>query len=328
MECSSWPVESVCLSNRQRVLKEELVLGHQLANQLGRVVSNGDFRSAEGLVTKILSSFSNSLSILNGNHESEEEEEELNISPIRANNITIAPPPSILELSSWDAHNAVESAASMDLRGSFKRRKKMTSHAWSRDSPDFNDDGHAWRKYGQKQIQNAIHPRSYFRCSHKYDQGCTATKQVQKLDHYPQLFRTTYYGNHTCTKSFLKAPDFFLDTTNATPTEVSNSKFMIIYNSNNSLTKIKQEQPLFSSTKNELIKSNHTTGNKLSSSDYLVSSGTGMVGPSEPISGLPSQIELDRKGMIDLGQRWDAYYLMKKFCLMNFGDECKRTWLL
>lgn len=40
--------------------------------------------------------------------------------------------------------------------------------------------------------------RSYFRCTHKYDQGCRATKQVQRMDDDPQKFETTYISNHNC----------------------------------------------------------------------------------------------------------------------------------
>ncbi|XP_050379410.1 probable WRKY transcription factor 70 [Argentina anserina] len=310
LECSTArPAESASLTNRLRV-KEELVLGHELANQLSRVVSNGDFRSAEGLVTKILCSFKNILYILQGSNPGSEDPPEELLSHMRADAIALAPPlppprpppPQILESSAWDAHTAVKRrAAFTDHRGSFKRGKRMTSQAWSRDGPDFNDDGHAWRKYGEKQIQNAIHSRSYFRCTHKYDQDCKAIKQVQKLDDDSQLFRTTYYGNHTCTNSILQAPAFVFDSTSTTPKEASDSKFMLIYDdTSNSLTN-NQEQPLFSSTENELmIKSSYTTGSQSSSllsSGYLVSPDTVVGEPCEPISGMPPQIELDLEDM-------------------------------
>ncbi|TVU01607.1 EcWRKY-44, partial [Eragrostis curvula] len=63
------------------------------------------------------------------------------------------------------------------------------------------DDGHSWRKYGQKEILGAKHPRAYYRCTHRHSQGCTATKQVQRTDEDPALFDVTYYGSHTCNRT-------------------------------------------------------------------------------------------------------------------------------
>lgn len=59
-------------------------------------------------------------------------------------------------------------------------------------------DGHVWRKYGQKEIQNSPHPRSYYRCTHKTDQGCNAKRQVQACEADPSKYAVTYYGEHTC----------------------------------------------------------------------------------------------------------------------------------
>lgn len=60
------------------------------------------------------------------------------------------------------------------------------------------EDGHAWRKYGQKEIQNSKHPKAYFRCTHKYDQQCAAQRQVQRRDDDPDVYTVTYIGAHTC----------------------------------------------------------------------------------------------------------------------------------
>ncbi|KAL5205778.1 hypothetical protein ABZP36_033987 [Zizania latifolia] len=60
------------------------------------------------------------------------------------------------------------------------------------------DDGHSWRKYGQKEILGAKHPRGYYRCTHRNTQGCLATKQVQRADEDPTLFDVIYHGEHTC----------------------------------------------------------------------------------------------------------------------------------
>ncbi|KAJ1704495.1 hypothetical protein LUZ63_004274 [Rhynchospora breviuscula] len=61
------------------------------------------------------------------------------------------------------------------------------------------DDGHSWRKYGQKDILGAKHPRGYYRCTYRNSQGCLATKQVQRTDEDPTVFDVVYQGTHTCT---------------------------------------------------------------------------------------------------------------------------------
>ncbi|KAJ4779163.1 WRKY DNA-binding protein 70 [Rhynchospora pubera] len=60
------------------------------------------------------------------------------------------------------------------------------------------EDGHLWRKYGQKEILNSKHPRSYYRCTHKYDQGCKAQKHVQRSEEDPTVLIISYTGHHTC----------------------------------------------------------------------------------------------------------------------------------
>src|SRR6185295_5308192 len=40
--------------------------------------------------------------------------------------------------------------------------------------------------------------RSYYRCTHKADQGCKATRQVQASDDNPSEFVISYCGQHTC----------------------------------------------------------------------------------------------------------------------------------
>lgn len=93
-------------------------------------------------------------------------------------------------------------------------------------------DGHQWRKYGQKPINNAKHPRyinvhphifvdsvckttanslisiqssrSYYRCTYRQEQDCKATKTVQQQDDnkssadHPVMYSVIYYGQHTC----------------------------------------------------------------------------------------------------------------------------------
>ncbi|KVH94953.1 probable WRKY transcription factor 70 [Cynara cardunculus var. scolymus] len=75
------------------------------------------------------------------------------------------------------------------------------------------DDGYAWRKYGQKAIHHTNHQRSYYRCTYKFDQGCEATKQVQKTDDEPSKYKITYNGYHTC-KNHLRGPEMIFDSSN------------------------------------------------------------------------------------------------------------------
>lgn len=89
------------------------------------------------------------------------------------------------------------------------------------------EDGHGWRKYGQKGIYGSKHPRSifmsiyispenlfnlisaairlcncrsYYRCVHKHDRGCPVTRQVQRTEENDSIFAITYVGQHTCTE--------------------------------------------------------------------------------------------------------------------------------
>ncbi|RZC72535.1 hypothetical protein C5167_048022 [Papaver somniferum] len=60
------------------------------------------------------------------------------------------------------------------------------------------DDGYNWKKYGQKDILRAKHPRSYYRCSRSSAEGCKAMKHVQQSDEERSMFIVTYQGKHTC----------------------------------------------------------------------------------------------------------------------------------
>ncbi|XP_042417343.1 probable WRKY transcription factor 41 [Zingiber officinale] len=93
-----------------------------------------------------------------------------------------------------------------DRKGMMKKRK--TLHKWTtrvRLNPSAAggvegtvDDGHSWRKYGQKDILGSKHPRAYYRCTYQNTQGCPAAKQVQRSDDDPLLFDVTYLGTHSC----------------------------------------------------------------------------------------------------------------------------------
>nr|AHC54616.1 WRKY11 [Chrysanthemum x morifolium] len=119
---------------------------------------------------------------------------------------------------SWDDQKSEDSSESVKTltprktkRGCYKRRN--TSSACIKVTSTLIDDGYAWRKYGQKAILDAKHQRNYFRCTHRFDQGCQATKQVQKTNDEPPKYKTTYNGHHTC-KYIQKVPQIILDSPN------------------------------------------------------------------------------------------------------------------
>ncbi|OMO52082.1 DNA-binding WRKY [Corchorus olitorius] len=195
--------------NKNRAI-EELAKGKDLTNQLRDLLSSKPFGEdgsnylvgGEDLVMKIFNSFSNTLSILR-NSSSGDYDEVSQLNP-RNNN-------------------------------SYDGRKSEDSDSWTRDTLTLIDDGYAWRKYGQKTILNANHSRNYFRCTHKNDQGCQATKQVQQIEDDPPKYRTIYYGHHTC-KTLLKASQLILDSTTS-----NDSSFLLSFTNNT-----KQDNPFFS----------------------------------------------------------------------------------
>lgn len=92
--------------------------------------------------------------------------------------------------------------------------------------------------------------RNYYRCTHRFDQGCQATKQVQNTEDDPPMYQTTYHGNHTC-QNLLKPPQIILDST--IPGDSSNSVFLSFGSTNYPNTKSSNEPyyPTFPSVKRE-----------------------------------------------------------------------------
>nr|XP_025608177.1 probable WRKY transcription factor 62 [Arachis hypogaea] len=69
--------------------------------------------------------------------------------------------------------------------------------------------------------------KNYYRCSHKNDQGCPATKKVQQIQDNPPLFRTSYYGHHIC-KSITYNEETILESES-----FSESSMFLSFNNNN-----------------------------------------------------------------------------------------------
>ncbi|PUZ62738.1 hypothetical protein GQ55_3G010100 [Panicum hallii var. hallii] len=83
-----------------------------------------------------------------------------------------------------------------------QQRIRKDERTWTSDTYAPYDDGHQWRKYGEKKLSNSNFPRFYYRCTYKNDMKCPATKQVQQKDTSdPPLFSVTYFNHHTCSTS-------------------------------------------------------------------------------------------------------------------------------
>ncbi|KAL1545382.1 WRKY DNA-binding transcription factor 70-like [Salvia divinorum] len=160
-------------------LISELTRGREIADRIRLMLRqtgfDGSASSVQILVRQLLDTFNHSLTMLSDGGDSDE------VSQAAKSEDSCKTPPA------------------KDRRGCYKR--KRSSDTIIKMSSNLFEDGHAWRKYGQKAILNAKHPRSYFRCTHKFDQGCQASKQVQQTQDDPPLYRTTYNGQHTCNKS-------------------------------------------------------------------------------------------------------------------------------
>ncbi|KAK4751552.1 hypothetical protein SAY87_005034 [Trapa incisa] len=55
-----------------------------------------------------------------------------------------------------------------------------------------SEDGHSWRKYGQKQVKGSEYTRSYYKCTHP---NCQVQKKVER-SHEGHIIQIIYKGNH------------------------------------------------------------------------------------------------------------------------------------
>ncbi|KAK7385439.1 hypothetical protein VNO78_31159 [Psophocarpus tetragonolobus] len=191
--------ETETVSPKKRVIiKELLVKGQESAAQLKLLLENpfGSEAplSSEHLMANVLRSFTQALSVINSSSQpgSADELPHRNL-PFSVQNGSPAAG-SAGDLTSRDCSESRRRSKKVG-RGCYNRRR--SAHSLTKLSCTTNDN-HAWRKYGQKEILNSDFPRSYFRCCHKYDQGCGAIKQVQRDQENPDMYQTTYIGIHTC----------------------------------------------------------------------------------------------------------------------------------
>ncbi|XP_058075373.1 probable WRKY transcription factor 70 isoform X3 [Magnolia sinica] len=129
--------------------------------------------------------------------------------------------------------------------------------------------------------------RSYFRCTHRYDQGCRATKQVQRSEDDSSLFVITYVGHHTC-KDVLMSSQFILDysprephmlnfestiiSNEDTPNDLDQSNFLLTYSIPSDLVMLEANGHMTEFSMTPLEPSNSCTGSHTLDMDAMVNS--------------------------------------------------------
>ncbi|XP_010036006.1 WRKY DNA-binding transcription factor 70 [Eucalyptus grandis] len=220
-------MEASSFGHRKVKAMKELVRGQDLAKRLQKSISRGGSpSSAEDDAQELVASFTKALSVLSHS----ESDDGSQVSDGQN------------DPAARSDGSSEESSKRKDGRGRYKRRRP--SDTWSKISPTLVDDGHAWRKYGQKSILNTDFPRSYYRCTHKVEQKCPATKQVQMISKDPPMYQSTYYGRHTC-KNLLNSPQIIVDH------EDEDSKKLVSFSGNAASS---QNNAFFSSLSFGLIK--------------------------------------------------------------------------
>ncbi|KAH7514772.1 hypothetical protein FEM48_Zijuj11G0125900 [Ziziphus jujuba var. spinosa] len=293
MEIStSWP-ENLANSNIQKRLNDELIEGRDLSNRLLSVLASSDgSRSAEDLSGKIVKSFSNALSILNVK---ECDKSDSLVYQIQADHLPCLDAWKSQSHSREDLRSTTPPTKKLDRRGCFDRRKTSTLPSWKRDTSTLISDGQAWR------------------CTYKHDQGCKATKQVERIQVNPPLYRTTYFGHHTC-RNLHQHPELMLDST----TNPSDTSIIISFDRTNLKNKQDRFPSLssFSSTrqefKEEITKCEALEHNQSLLSDYFVSSdlpaAAGFPTPRSMPAMLKSNQDSDNGDVINGVMDYEDYY--------------------
>ncbi|KAL2331329.1 hypothetical protein Fmac_018910 [Flemingia macrophylla] len=246
-------------SNGRRAMEEELTKGRDIANHLLEVLVDHKPNTHEGsmvpfvedLVRNVLCSFTNTLLLLNTDNDVSNEVVKDVTSSVEC------PKPQ-------DRDEACKSSFGTKIRRGCYKRNAPT---WETNSSILMEDGYVWRKYGQKMTMNAKYLRSYYRCTHKYDESCPAIKHVQRIQEDPPLYRTTYYGHHNCKTSL--SPEIMLEHSASS----SDSSMFLSFSDTFPRKEHLFSSSLFSSTKEEpmeVIPEDNSVHNQLPSSDYLL----------------------------------------------------------
>nr|XP_043627240.1 probable WRKY transcription factor 53 [Erigeron canadensis] len=158
------------------------------------------------LVDKILSSYEKALSLLhlhNNNNNITTIISSHQLSPPFSSSSNSSGAPGHDEIPTTHHHHNINPSCNTNI---FKKRKTKGISKYGSEQVVMKKkvctaeggDGYSWRKYGQKDILGAHHPRAYYRCTHRNVQGCLATKQIQRSDEDASVFEVTYKGRHTC----------------------------------------------------------------------------------------------------------------------------------
>ncbi|XP_014521845.1 probable WRKY transcription factor 70 isoform X1 [Vigna radiata var. radiata] len=184
-------------AGKKREMMEEIIKGKKAAIELKILLQKPSgsepFLSYHQLMASVLTSFTQSLSIISSS--SSEPSSPDGLPHRNLLNPTEYSSPVTASGNDPTSGHCSEKRSQKGGRGRYNRCKGATRKIILSCT---TDDKYAWRKYGQKGILNYEFPRSYFRCSHKHDQGCKATKQVQLEQDNPRMYRITYIGLHTC----------------------------------------------------------------------------------------------------------------------------------
>ncbi|XP_073286961.1 probable WRKY transcription factor 41 [Primulina huaijiensis] len=187
-----FPSDSVLIKN----LEKELTHGGELAGQL-QLHMNAQSSSQETLLyllNEILNTYDRALSVIE--HGGRIAGGASGMAPPGCGGVMAATmsdsPGTPLTASPHSSHSNQEDQACR-ISGS-KGVPRWTQRETAKETQ--LDDGHRWRKYGQKDSLRSKNPRGYYRCTQ--GKGCLARKQIQRSDEDPTTFEVTYKGLHTC----------------------------------------------------------------------------------------------------------------------------------
>ncbi|XP_052173947.1 WRKY DNA-binding transcription factor 70-like [Diospyros lotus] len=214
---------------------KELIQGHESAKQLRSILRDArSLAATKDLANKISRSFENAISIILDGHGAGDQ-----VSKTPANSLTRSP--FSVGWKSKDSGKFTKSFAVKYRRSWYNRRNK--GQTWTKHTPTSVADHYKWKKYGQKEIVNCLHPRSYYRCAHKDDRGCEATKQVQQIQNNPaEMYRTIYHGHHTCQNPIKKPLHVIIDSCDDLRENNSNA---INFGSSSTSPNTKPQEPCF-----------------------------------------------------------------------------------